>query len=449
MDPRRCAQDVLLCDSCETIPLQNHCEFCNINLCDNCVAKHLSDSPKRHNVVPYLLRKSIPNNPKYKMHSKKHCELCSEICDIPLGGTGISDQHKDHDTSNVLQKFSSKTKYLQGDFEKSQITIVSSRHDERTHATFDQTMKAKLETVYKKLAVAATQLGDYTMKTSEIASSYPVKPMLDEPRLIATIDTKYNIYSIICLSDEDVWTCGINEIMKLHNLHGKLLKSIQTKSENMPGDISVTRDGHLVYTDTGSRTVDIVTNKQIQTIIRLKGWRPRNLCSTSSDDLLVTMYSDDYTQFKVVRFSGSKQTHTIQFDDQGRPLYFAGRHSNNTNISENRNMDICVADSDARELVVVNQSGKLRFRYTGHPSNTKQSFTPVGITTDSQSHILTADCFNHRIHVLDQYGQFLRYIQNCDLHAPWGLCLDTSDNLLIAEHWTGKVKKIQYLLTLS
>ncbi|XP_056002860.1 uncharacterized protein LOC125662420 [Ostrea edulis] len=286
-----------------------------------------------------------------------------------------------------------------------------------------------------------TEHGD-TMKSAKVVSSPPVKPLLDEPRLTATIDTGYKSYtpsSVSCLSEDQIWTCGENEIMKLLNLQSKLLTSIHTKSGRMPIDIAVTRGGNLVYTDDNDGTVNLVKNKQIQTLITLQGWVPFSVCCTASDDLLVTMISDEREQYKVVRYSGSTETQTIQFDDQGRPLY-----SSDGYISENRNLDICVADQSASAVVVVNQSGKLRFRYTGHPSNTEQSFTPVGITTDSQSHILTADWYIHRIHILDQDGQFLRYI-HCDLEYPYSLCMDIRDNLFVAEWFTAKVKKIQYL----
>ncbi|XP_056004035.1 tripartite motif-containing protein 45-like [Ostrea edulis] len=284
-----------------------------------------------------------------------------------------------------------------------------------------------------------TQHGD-TMKSAEAVSSPPVKPLLDDPCLTAAIDTGYcNLFSVSCLSEDQVWARGENKTMKLLNPQSKLLTSIQTKSGNYPTDIAVTRDGYLVYTDYSNNTVNLIKNKKIRTVITLQGWRPLYVCCTAGNDLLVTMDSYDGEQSKVVRYSGSTEKQSIQFDDQGRPLYSSGGY-----ISENRNLDICVADCVASAVVVVNQSGKLRFRYTGHPSNTWQSFNPFGITTDSQSHILTAEFNNDCIHILDQDGQFLRYI-HCDLHAPWGLCVDIRDNLFVAECVTAKVKKIQYL----
>ncbi|XP_056008564.1 E3 ubiquitin-protein ligase TRIM71-like [Ostrea edulis] len=551
MHPRRSAQEVLLCDLCETVPLQSHCELCNINFCVNCVGKHLSDSSKRHKVVPFLHRKSTPNYPKCPKHADKHCELYCEKCDIPVCSTCItSGKHKGHDISDVLEKLSAKTESLEKDLEELESRIYP-RYEEMASGV--QTEKSELETNYGKLTTAADQQGEAlhrevtaivnqrksdiqemknkhlstlnknteeitqkmaeleqiisdlksilkskdvsltstyksrngefrqlppkvrvtlpslspqkinteklremfgsllplsinteqgdTMKSAEAVSSPPVKPLLDEPRVTATIDTGYDyLYSVSCLSEDQVWTCGdYNKTMKLLNLQSKLLTSIQTKSGDTPRDIAVTRDGDLVYTD--SNNINLIKNKQIQTVITLQGWRPLYVCCTAANDLLVTMESDDREQSKVVRYSGSTEKQSIQFDDQGRPLYSSG---DDKYLSENKNLDICVADCGASAVVVVNQSGKLRFRYTGHPSNTELLFKPYGITTDSQSHILTADYHNHCIHILDQDGQFLRYI-HCDLVGPCGLCVDIRDNLFVAECYTAKVRKIQYL----
>ncbi|XP_056022956.1 E3 ubiquitin-protein ligase TRIM71-like [Ostrea edulis] len=552
MDPFRRAQIILLCDLCKTAHLQSHCERCDINLCQTCVGKHLSDSSIRHKVVLYKYRKSL-NYSTCPHHADELCKHYCEKCDIPVCSTCVSSsKHEGHDMSDILEKLSTKTESLQKDLDELE-TRIYPRYEEM--ASVVQTEKAQLETNYGELTTIADQQGELlhreitaivnqrksdiqemknkhlstlnknteeitqkmaelkqimsdlksilksndvsltstyksrnsefrtlppkvrvtvpsfsaqkinkdqlngmfgslsplsintehgdTIKSAEAVSSPSVKPLLDEPRLTATIDTGYNrLYSVSCLSEDQVWTCGpLNKTMNLLNLQSELLTSIQTKSGNAPEDIAVTRDGDLVYTDDIYRAINLIKNKQIQTVITLQGWYPLSVCSTASDDLLVTMVSDDVKQSKVVRYSGSTEKQSIQFDDQGRPLYSSGDMNY---LSENKNLDICVADGGASAVVVVNQSGKLRFRYTGHPSNTEQSFYPHGITTDSQSHILTADWYSNRIHILDQDGQFLRYI-HCGLEFPLGLCVDIRDNLFVAEHVTAKVKKIQYL----
>nr|XP_022303033.1 tripartite motif-containing protein 3-like [Crassostrea virginica] len=282
-------------------------------------------------------------------------------------------------------------------------------------------------------------------KTQGAVSSPPARLLSDKPQILTDILTGYNkLYHVSCLSDEEIWTSGYNEIMKLYNLKGEVLKSVLTKSGNRPQDIAVTRSGGLVYADPKDSSINLVSGTQIQTLIKLRGWRPLRLCCTSSGDLLVIMRSDDNTQTKVVRYSGSTEKQSIQWDNQGNPLYSSNRFNNNKYLSENRNLDICVADHHAGAVVVVSAAGKLRFRYTGPPSTPRGSFRPRGITTDSQANILTADIDNCNIHIIDKDGHFLRFINDCGIQRPWGLCVDSKDNLFVAEVNTGKVKKIMY-----
>ena len=144
-------------------------------------------------------------------------------------------------------------------------------------------------------------------------------------------------------------------------------------------------------------------------------------------------------QKSCVTLATEKQT--IQWDDQGKPLYSSSVITKS--LWENRNFDICVADRDARAVVVVSAAGKLRFRYT---STSVDSFHPFSITTYSQGNILTSDRYNYLIHIIDQDGYFLCFIHNCGLQEPWGLCVDSRDNLFVAEHVTSEVKKIQYYM---
>lgn len=73
----------------------------------------------------------------------------------------------------------------------------------------------------------------------------------------------------------------------LYNFQWELLKSVQTKLGNLPGDIAVTQSRDLVYTNSEDKTVHIVKKTEIQPLIRITGWIPFNLCSTTSEDLFV------------------------------------------------------------------------------------------------------------------------------------------------------------------
>ncbi|XP_078331151.1 uncharacterized protein LOC144624977 [Crassostrea virginica] len=268
--------------------------------------------------------------------------------------------------------------------------------------------------------------------------------LLDKPRILTDIQTEYrNVYSLSYLSDREFWTCSFNDnILNLCNLQGEILRSVQTKSKNWPYGIAVTQSGDLVYTDPRDCSINLVSGTQIQTLITLWGWTPLHPCGTSSGDLLVVMESVDNKNTKIVRYSGSTEKQSIQWDEQGKPLYTS--LGNTKYLSENRNLDICVTDYAAHAVVVVSAAGKLRFRYTGPPSTLLESFSPLDITSDSLGNILVSDPYNDHIHIIDQDGHFFRYIYNCGLQCPWGLCVDSRDNLFVAENVSGKVKKIQY-----
>nr|XP_034304760.1 tripartite motif-containing protein 3-like [Crassostrea gigas] len=477
---------------------EHYCEQCDIPICTTCASskKHRSHKsieitnkidrskeniqkdlqeleksiyPKYQEIASIItVQKSALNENSQKLTTEidKHREdlhreintiirnMKSNVEEMDTKHLAVLDKQEDeikHTFSEITQTIT-ELKTLLDSNDVSRVSAYKSRNDEFRRLPPKLTVslpsftpqKINKEQLYQQFGSLSassikTEEHSYTMESPGAESSPPDRPLIDVPRIITQIDTECRLLRCVsCLSDEKMWTCGYDKIMRLYNLRGKLVKSVQTKSGNVPEDIAVTRSGDLVYTDGDDRTVNIVKNKKIKTGIRLQGWRPLGVCSTSSGDLLVVMDSDDYKQTKVVCYSGSTEKQSIQYDDKGQPLYSSGGY-----ISENRNLDICVSDKYAGAVVVVNQAGKLRLTYTGPPSTIKGSFSPYSITTDSQGRILTADFGKYRIDILDQDGQFLRYIDNCHLEDPWGLCVDTRDNLFVTE-WTGKVKKIQY-----
>lgn len=109
-----------------------------------------------------------------------------------------------------------------------------------------------------------------------------------------------------------------------------------------------------------------------------------------------------------MRYTGFAAKQSYHLGDRGFMSYVGY-------VCENRNLDICA--TFCSEVVVVNHAGKYRFSYSGPQSATKKSFSFTGIATDSQCKILTIDDNNSCIHILDQNGTFIRFINKCGLYS--------------------------------
>lgn len=281
------------------------------------------------------------------------------------------------------------------------------------------------------------QFGSLTTNNSQ---SFPqTRPLLKDPTIIATFTSGYKgLRGVASLNENEIWAFGNDSIIKLYSDRGEQLKSIQTKSQNEPSDIALMKNGDLMYADHHNQTVNIVKGKEIEEVMKLIEWIPLSISVTTSGDLLVMMNSDSNKQARIVRFTGTTEKRIIQFDDEGQPLYSTGTDKF---LTGNKNLDICVADSNARTVVVVHSDGQLRFRYTGQVSS-GNAFDPKGIATDCQGRILVADYGGDLIHIVDMEGQFLQLI-NWKINGPKGISVDANNYLLVADY-KDKVSKVQY-----
>lgn len=482
-----------------------HCEQCDTQICSECCTSAEHDTHKRVNIVDWLQnKKEIIKNDLQELEDSIILKYHTIIAKIPyqrdvIGQKAVqiatalhtqeADLHREivnvsmhlkavlyemdakhlaflqnqeekhrQSISEILQLISDLNDLLLSD-DICQITKYKSRNANLRNpiqptvslSNFLPT-KFKRKHIYQQLGclskLSIKKEEDYVLNFPDAESSLDGISVSEEPNVVTYIHTNYGIAnklrSVTALTETEIWTCGEDKTMKLYNLQGELIKSIQTKSKNTPSDIEVTRSGDLVYVDYNDLSINIVRNAHISEVIKLQGWRPRNVCSALYGDFLVFMDSETDRQSKIVRYCGNIPKQSISLNDEGQPLYSYGPSFKY--MSENKNLDICVADWGASAVVVVNHAGKHRFTYMGPPSSSSstKAFDPYGITTDSQSRILIADCFNHRIHILHQDGQFLCFIGNCGLDRPVDLCVDSKDNLFVAERFTGNVKKIRY-----
>ena len=92
---------------------------------------------------------------------------------------------------------------------------------------------------------------------------------------------------------------------------------------------------------------------------------------------------------KIIRYQGQRIKQEIYDDGQGNLIFTDGLRL--LFMSENNNGDICVSDTDANTVVVVEKTGRVLFRYNGRPARRKEAFGPRNIITDAWSHIIVAD----------------------------------------------------------
>jgi streptogramin lyase len=301
-----------------------------------------------------------------------------------------------------------------------------------------------LQFVDYRASLTDTSLPSLTEKATLLA----LQDLLDQAKLTTTIPTQWPgvnaLYNVACVGVDEAWVSGTDKIIRRVDIHGSELDTVTTTCPLWPAAITVTRQGELVYSDDHNRTVNIVRNGRTETLITTpRGWIPSKLCCTKSGDLLVSMHTADYNQHKIVRYQGKTVTQEIERDEDGKAIYKEGGYP--VYVVENNNGDICSSDHNANVVIVLNESGKVRFRYNGTLARRKKPFISRHLVTDSMGRIIITDGNNACLHILDQNGQFLRCVDNCGLVKPLGLSVDSEGRLWVGLCDSGEVKVIQYV----
>ncbi|XP_062616473.1 uncharacterized protein LOC134278172 [Saccostrea cucullata] len=296
MDHRTSCQDVMRCALCKTAVVQTYCETCHVNLCKPCVGEHISTHPpKPHKIVDSMEVQTTFIYPKCTSHDEEICEIHCNHCDIPVCSSClVTDKHLGHKYVKILQFREEKVNQIIKDkiepnekiypIHEAIASDVQNRMNSSDISTLlsvpsvDQCRKLPSKIIVSKPKFSAKKLlvdqfcsltlvplksddegylSETTERSPKTESPHLLnKEFLDEPQTVTTIDTGYRyLYNVACLSDEEIWTSGCDTTMKLYSINqGSLLKSITTKSGNVPYDIAVTKSGDLVYTDYDDRT---------------------------------------------------------------------------------------------------------------------------------------------------------------------------------------------------
>ncbi|XP_078327854.1 uncharacterized protein LOC144623331 [Crassostrea virginica] len=273
---------------------------------------------------------------------------------------------------------------------------------------------------------------------------------MQQPSVIATIQTSYNVLGgVECIGDAEAWIFGNNNTITQIDIDGTVKETVTTACQNGPDGISFTKTRELIYSDSNSRTVNIVRQGKSETLITTPpGWIPWKLYSTRAGDILVHVHEEELSynrKNEIIRYKGQEIIQPIYRDGQNNPIVGDGVCARF--MSENKNEDICVSNIYLRTVVCMDRAGRVRFRYDGSPARREKSFGPRGIVTDALSRIIVADIHNNCLHILDQDGQFLKCVDDCQLEEPSNLSVDTRGRLWVGCAG-GKIKVIQYFNSL-
>ena len=272
-------------------------------------------------------------------------------------------------------------------------------------------------------------------------SYHSTKQLLDEAEVISIIPAVCNkLRYVVCVGTDEAYISGQANSIKRVDVKGSVKETVAITATLF--DITLTEQGELLFTNVFSGTVDIVKQGGIETFITSpQGWAARRLCCTRSGDVLVNV--NKRKKNKILRYRGQHISQEIDTDLNKKTIFGEGIYT--LWITENTNGDICVSDRNAKTVTVVDRTGRVRFRYDGTPVEKKNYFGPVGIVTDSLGHIIVSDRNNGCLHIIDQNGKFLKCVDNCVLHKPYGLSVDSEGRLWVALDVKDTIKVIKYL----
>lgn len=270
---------------------------------------------------------------------------------------------------------------------------------------------------------------------------YQSRKILCTSKTVDVFPTVYkSLYYMACFGENEAWVSGNNKTITRIDIHGSVKETIVTNCRFWPNGITATGQGELIYSDCNRRKVNIVRHGKIETLITTpKGWTPHRLCYTRSGDILVGVSHS--RKKKIIRYHEMKISQNIDRNEHGKPIFKNGNYM--LCLTENINGDICVCDRNADSVVVLNMSGRVRFRYYVTP--TWQPFKPRCLVTNSLGQIIVTDNNNTCIHILDQNGEFLTTVNDCELYKPHGLSIDSEMRLWVGFHWKGEIKLIDYM----
>lgn len=181
------------------------------------------------------------------------------------------------------------------------------------------------------------------------------------------------------------------------------------------GQHTVTETGELLFIE--QNKVIKLTTAGVTSMLYLLEYYPISIyCSKTSGDILLG------GSHKVTRYDKTGNTlWEIGKDSLGNNLYEKPAY-----ITEQKNGNIAVSDSDKKSVVAVDSCGRYCFEYGGHHS--QSDFQPRGICSNQSGELLVCNSstVSASVHLLNQTGKFIKLLltnKEHNIRSPCALYL--------------------------
>ena len=285
------------------------------------------------------------------------------------------------------------------------------------------------------------QLSITPIGQSSSCSSATQRSLIPNPFVQSEFDVYTDYPCIACVEGGLAWVKKHNKL-QLVDRDGTVKET--TNIEFDLTDVTVTSDGDLLLSDGDNKCIKLVSKmKTIRSLFcTISNRGPEGLCYLHNGDVVVTFAYDR----KVTVYSRDGE---IRRTFNNITFRFPIRVAVN---KVNQDIYICDLEDDYYDypgkLIAVRADSRLRYEYTGQGDNV---FTPAGVCTDLMGNVLIADYSNHRVHILDQEGQFIQYILTLQqgMYRPTTLDVDREGYVWVggdrSEGYTTCVRVSRYL----
>lgn len=146
---------------------------------------------------------------------------------------------------------------------------------------------------------------------------------------------------------------------------------------------------------------------------------------------------------KMIRYEENHISQVIEKNEDGKSIFLEGICK--LYVTENENGDVCVSDTNASLVIVLDITGRVRFRYDGSEAKIKGPFNPSCLVTHSSGQTIITDNSNLCLHILDRNGTFLSCLDCFGQHRCYGLSVDMEGRLWLAFNYTNEIKVLNFL----